>query len=538
MKSSQIVLIFIVILTSACCAESEGQLFFSTYLGSDKRDWISDMCIDENGDVYVVDSTESPNFPTTPGKIKNRFSGNGRDVFIAKFGQTGELLFSTLLGGDEYDTDCQMEIDNNGNIIITGVTNSLNLPVTDNAYMNRLQGEFDLFITKMNSECDTILFSTYLGGSNHDRHPVLALDDIGNIYVAGPTVSADFPTTENAYDREYNGMSGYYGDIYICKLDTYGVQLLYSSYIGGSKDETVFGIYVDAEGTAYLTGYTESENFPFTRQMYGTGYSVSSNVNDAFLVALNCQNSELTFSTLFGGNGSEQGQQVCLDQTGNIFISGTTTSDNFPVTQGSFDETFNGGNESGDFFVSKFINSGKELIYSTYVGGIADEGRSDLIIDNAGNAFVGGGTSSTNFPVTISTYDSLYNGGDDVFSFRDALLFKLNSSGDKLLYSTFLGGTGDVLIGGLTTSPDFPTTPQAYDNSYYGSWDAFLMMLDLSYERSSNLESMNIYGLIQLNHNFTHSNQTRLDLLDGDKLNNNYSTIIHYFSKIIPENLK
>ena len=488
------------------------QLGFSTYLGSNNRDWISDICLDEQGNVYVTGSTESSNFPITPGKLKDRFSGTGRDVFIAKFNKTGELLFSTLLGGNNYDTDCQIEIDRNRDIIIAGVTNSTDFPVTDNSYLNALQGGFDIFVTKINAVCDTILFSTYLGGSDEDRHPMLALDDSGNIYIAGPTLSSDFPTTENGYDREYDGMSEYYGDIYICKLDPNGEQLLYSSFIGGEKDETVFGIDVDAGGIVYLTGYTESNEFPFTHQIFGSNYSnILPNTNDAFLLALDCRNPEILFSTIFGGNANEQGQEIYVNEHGDIFISGTTSSDNFPVTRGSFDETYNGGSNSGDIFVSKFNNSGQELIYSTYVGGTADEGRSDLTIDAAGNVLVGGGTSSVDFPFTKNAIDSIYNGGDEAFAYRDAFFFVLNSAGNELLYSTFLGGKGDdnvfrlqvidqgsVYVGGLTTSSDFPMTSEAYDNRHNGNWDAFLLNLNPTYvtslmpEQKTKLEKFNL----------------------------------------------
>ncbi|MGD8780436.1 MAG: SBBP repeat-containing protein [Ignavibacteria bacterium] len=527
--------LFLFIIVLGCiCSDAKGQVAFSTYFGGTSHEWIKDMCVDQEGNVYVTGPAYSTYFPITQGTLTTQHSGGASDVFVAKFNSNGELIFSTLLGGSDYDGGEQIALDKDGNIIVVGVTASTDFPATENAYDKTYNGDTDIFITKINSACDSILYSTYLGGNNQDIHPVIALDETGCIYISGPTRSPNFPTTDNAYDKSYNNTidDGYYGDIFICKFDQNYDSLLYSSFVGGSNEETVFGIDVDKNGTVYLTGFTISEDFPNTHQLFGEDYNGDlSTSNNVYLIAMDCSSPSIKFSTILGGSGDEQADEIFVDQKGNIFIAGNTASENFPVTQNAFSKNFSGG----DIFVCKLDTSGKKLIFSTYVGGTADEGWCDLAVGNDGNILVGGGTSSSDFPITSESIDSTFNNGDEQFVYRDAFFFVLNSAGTELIYSTFLGGTGDdnifklkvnidgsVYIGGLTTSDDFPITPNCYDNTYNNQRDAFLLRLDYSlptsiedYEGNNPLE-------FNLNQNypnpFNSSTRITYDLIQSTKV--------------------
>ena len=497
------------------------QIGFSTYLGGNMHDWIDDLCIDQNGNVYVTGSAYSTNFPVTAGNLMDDHAGGDCDIFIAKFSKNGELIFSTRLGGNNYDGNSQIALDHDGNIIIAGVTSSTDFPTTEHAFDKTYNGDLDIFISKINSDCDSIIYSTYLGGIDQDHHPMMVVDDSGHVYISGPTRSSDFPTTDNACDNSYNGTSadGYYGDIFICKLDENGEGLLYASFVGGESEETVFGIDIDEKNIVYLTGLTKSVDFPASHQIFGANNDGDPlSTENAFLMALDCQQGTLKFSTVFGGNGNEQGDEVFIDQHENIYIAGRTSSEDFPTTSNAFNEIYNGGGsewKSGDIFVCKFDSSGKNLIYSTYIGGEGDEGWCDLTIDRHGNALVGGGTSSPDFPVTSRVIDSTSNGGDNAFVYRDVFFFMLDSSGSELLYSTFIGGTGDdnvfklkideygsVYIGGLSTSSDFPTTTQAFDRIYNGERDAFLLSLNPFLSTSLKDQQPNKLDKITLEQNY------------------------------------
>ncbi len=472
-------------------------IVLSSYFGGNKNDWIDDLCIDNEGDILVTGTTFSNDFPVTGSKISNIGVTGGTDVFVAKFSKTGELLFSILIGGNGYDGNSQIELDHSGNIIITGVTLSTDLPTSNNAYDSTYNGDLDVFAAKLNASGDSILFMSYLGGNGQDHHPKLDIDIHNNIYITGPTRSANFPTTKNAYDSVYNGTvaEGYYGDIFISKFDSLGERLLYSSFLGGNSEETVSGIDVNENGIAYLTGATVSSDFPVTKRIVGSDYIQSNlEVTDAFIMAIDCQYSTIRFSTIFGGNGDDAGSAVIVDKEDCATVAGNTSSVNFPTTKGCYNEIYHQGDslsKGEDIFISKFDALGNKLVFSTYLGSKGDEGWCDLSVDKKGNMIIGGGTSATDFPIMSKAIDSTFNDGDNQFVYRDAFISKLSNTADELVYSTYFGGNGDdnvfkvetdneglIYVGGLTTSSDLPTTDNSYDKHYNGGRDAFLLILD------------------------------------------------------------
>jgi hypothetical protein len=332
-------------------------------------------------------------------------------------------------------------------------------------------GGIDAFVTKLNATGSALLYSTYLGGSSSDIGRGIAVNGV-EAYVTGETGSLDFPTTVGAFDTMFNA-----GDAFVTKLNAAGSFLTgYSTYLGGTSFEQGFGIAVDAAGSAHVTGSTVSTDFPTTGGAFDTTHN---GVFDAFVTKLNPTGSGLLYSNYLGGASTEIGEGIAVDGMGSFYVTGLTFSTDFPTTGGAFDTTHNG---FFDAFVTK-LNAGPALLYSTYLGGSASDFGSGIAV-NGVEAYVTGETGSTNFPTTTGAFDTTLTGNSDAF------VTKLNAIGSALLYSTYLGGTGSeqgfgiavdgvgsAYVTGQTNNFDFPTTPGAYDTSFNGFADAFVTKL-------------------------------------------------------------
>ena len=346
-------------------------------------------------------------------------------------------------------------------------------------------GTLDVFVTKLNPTGSGLVYSTYLGGSNHEYANGIAIDSSGNAYITGVTYSTDFPTTAGAFDTTFNG--GQY-DAFVTKLNATGSGLVYSTYLGGSFDDVGYGIAIDSSGNAYLTGFTTFTDFPTTAGAFDITYNGGQ--YDAFVTKLNATGSGLVYSTYLGGSESHDiGFGIAIDSSGNAYVTGYTISGDFPTTAGAFDTTYNGGFGS-DVFITKLNATGSGLVYSTYLGGSAqgqDIGRG-ITLDGSGNAYVTGYTLSTDFPTTSGAFDTTYNGGA-----HDVFITKLNATGSGLVYSTYLGGSfddrgngiaidgsGNVYVTGYTSSTDFPTTSGAFDTTHNNSTDVFVVKLNFN----------------------------------------------------------
>ena len=334
--------------------------------------------------------------------------------------------------------------------------------------------QFEVSAYRENAELviDPLTYSTFLGGASDDYGYGIAVDGSGNAYLTGSTYSDNFPAT--SYDFSHNGNS----DVFLTKLNSWGTDLLYSAFLGGAGDDYGYGIAVDGSGNAYVTGYTESSDFPTTSGAYDTSHNGNS---DVFLTKLNSSGTALLYSTFLGGTDGEEGRGIAVDGSGNAHLTGYTYSSSFPTTSGAYDTSFNG---LTDAFVTKLNSSGSALLYSTFLGGPDYDFGRGIAVDGSGNAYVIGGTASSDFPTTSGAYDTSHNGNYDVF------LIELNSSGTDLPYSTFLGGwaseegfgivvdgSGYAYLTGTTGSSTFPTTSGAYDISHSNGSDAFVTKL-------------------------------------------------------------
>ena len=287
--------------------------------------------------------------------------------------------------------------------------------------------------------------------------------------------STNFPVTPGAFDTTYDGGS----EAFVAKLDPTGSSLIYSTYLGGGGEIREISVAIDPAGCAYVTGATNSPNFPVTPGAFDTSYSAFGGSTNAFVAKLNPTGSSLIYSTYLGGSGADEGSSITMDPAGDAYVTGQTWSTDFPVTPGSFDTIFNG---RWDAFAVKLNAAGTALVYATFLGGSEDDRGRSITIDSSGNAYMTGETSSTNFPVTPGAFDTPYNG------IRDAFVAKLDPTGSSLVYSTYLGGgsadggfsikidsAGDAYVTGYTYSADFPVTPDAFDKTLNGVDDAFVV---------------------------------------------------------------
>jgi hypothetical protein len=385
-------------------------LIYSTYLGGSNANEGYGIAVDSSGNAYVTGWTASANFPVTTGALQTTFGGGYDDAFVTKLNSTGSaLLYSTYLGGSNFDEGHGIAVDTSGNAYVTGLSYSRNFPIVAGALQKVLNGCDDAFVSKLNATGTALIYSTYLGGNSYDVGNGIALDKSGNAYVTGFTYSQYFPTTQHAFQPTWSG--GY--DAFISKVNPSGTALTYSTYVGGSGDDYGQAIAVDATNSAYITGRTYSSNFPttalaFQPQMGGLGTGFT----DAFVVKLSPAGSALVYSTYLGGACDDAAYGIAVDASGNASVIGDTCSVNFPTTAGAFQTKFGG---LADAFFSKLNPAGSALVYSTFLGGTNLDGGTAVALDSSSNAYLAGWTESSNFPTTAGTYQTILTGEQNVF---------------------------------------------------------------------------------------------------------------------------
>ena len=407
------------------------------------------------------------------------------------------LLASTYLGGKAEDliwAGGAMAMDQNGNIYLTGRTYSVDFPVTPGAYKDTLieNGNADAFIAKISEDLTTLIAATFLGGSGHDEGYSIALDQSGNVFVAGVTGSNDFPATQGAYQTVFRG-GGTFGEAFIAKLSNDLTQLLAATYLGGTSYETASSMVIDANGNIYVTGWTFSDDFPTTQGAYDTIGGGNNSGRDVFVSMLSNDLGTLHASTYLGGTNTDVAYSIALDQNGNVFVAGATYSDDFPITPGAYQSTFTYiAADYPEAFIAKFSADLTNLLASTYLGGTEGiEVAYSIAIDQNGNVYVAGKTGSSDFPTTSGAYQTNRN---DVGI--DAFISKLDNNLTTLIASTYLGGgcdsfarcsdvvnsiaiaqNGDIFVAGSTNSPSFPTTNGAFQPNRNNVVDAFVARL-------------------------------------------------------------
>jgi hypothetical protein len=450
-------------------------LIYSTYLGGSGEDGGTGIAVDSAGNAYVIGTTNSNNFPTM-NPLQPAFEGLGYDSFLVKINPTGSgLVYSTYFGGSGLDVAQGVAVDSSSSAYVTGITQSTDFPTVNPLQPAYGGGDHDAFVAKINPTGSALVYSTYLGGDENDLGYGIAVDSAGNAYVTGATSSTNFPT-KNPLQPAYGGGDD---DAFVTKINGSGSALVYSTYLGGNGSDVTQGVAVDSAGNAYVTGGTNSNNFPTMNPLqpaYGGGD------DDAFVTKINSTGSALVYSTYLGGNGSDVAQGVAVDSSGNAYVIGGTNSNNFPTTNAS-QPVYSGGDD--DAFVTKINPTGSALVYSTYLGGNGSDVAQGVAVDSSGNAYVTGSTNSNNFP-TVNPLQSAIGG-----SAQNAFVTKLNPTGSGLVYSTYFGGSGsggagdggtgiavdssgNAFVTGATSSTNFPRMNPLQPAFGGGDDDAFV----------------------------------------------------------------
>ena len=327
----------------------------------------------------------------------------------------------------------------------------------------------------------TVTYGTYLGGSGEDDGYGIAFDSSGDAYVTGQTASTDFPVVGGLTPGTYGGLF----DAFVTKIASDGSSLIYSTFVGGSGNDSGNAIALDASGDAFVAGGSTSMNFPTTASAYQKTLGGTGNTN-AFVFELNSSGGTLTYSTYLGGTGIDVAVGIAVDGSGEAYVTGSAGSSNFPILNPLPNQSSFSGTTTG--FVTKLNSSGSALVYSTYLGGNTDF-ASAVAVDSAGNAYVTGGTQNTTFPTTAGVVQTTC--GSCSSNLDDAFVSVIKPTGGALVYSTFLGGNNadqglgiavdsaaNAYITGLTVSSNFPLKSAAYGTFGGGASDAFVAVVN------------------------------------------------------------
>jgi Beta-propeller repeat len=454
-------------------------LAYSTYLGGSADEGIFGIGFDEDGNIYVAGETSSVDFPNKDA-VQKHVAGS-YDVFVSKFDPTGSrLIYSTYLGGSAFDHAIGIRIDESGSAYIAGITQSPDFPVK-NARQPTLAGISNGFVAKLSPSGSELVFSTYLGGRNFDQILALALDKHNHIYVAGSTNSQDFPVTSQAFqkvcDRGANG--GFcIGDAFVTQFDESGKNLVYSTYLGGRGYDTAAGLAVDEEGQAYVAGQTYSTDFP-NKHAYQSSLS---GFADAFVTKLNAAGSEVLFSTFLGGSSFDGANDLALDRQGNVYVTGITGSTDFPLVR-PFQSRNQGGQFDGflaklDLETSQLIYStyvgGNGIDYPFRIT-VNSRGEASVIGFTSSTNFplLNPIQSSYRGGITDAFVFTLDRTGE-----KPRFSTYLGGSGDEFGYAITVGCHDSVWVGGSSSSKDFPMV-DAFQRIYAGGpFDVFLSRID------------------------------------------------------------
>ncbi|PYR75104.1 MAG: hypothetical protein DMF87_21285, partial [Acidobacteria bacterium] len=431
----------------------------STYLGNDGFDEINDMVVDGEGFVYVAGWADY---------------GWSTDGFVAKLSPDGsQVVYFTWIGGSAFDIANSLALDGAGGVVVAGHTTSTDFPIV-NGFQTELHGDSDVWIAKLDA-AGNIAYSTYYGGSSFENGMAMAIGPTGAIYVTGSTASTDLPGAGGLQAANAGG----FADGFVVKILPDGSGPEYATYLGGSGNEFVTSIAVDATDHAVIAGATDSWDLPLANAFqptYRGGYA------DAFITKLSSDGARAVFSTYAGGFDSDSADAVTVDADGNVYVTGGTSSFfDFPITTPL---SFEIGGWS-DALLMKLTPDGG-LVYSTLFGGYGEDVGRRIHVDGDGDVHIAGYTDSFNFPLIFPVSGHV--------NFVDAFYAKFAADGQTLLRATPLGGsqfdnasslaldpTGGVWLGGMTNSSDFPAV-NAYQSDLHGSSDAFLSHLTLTFE--------------------------------------------------------
>jgi beta-propeller repeat-containing protein len=444
-------------------------LVFSTYLGGSSDDSCRGIVVDSFGSSFLVGDSFSSNF------LRNASTTNS-DVFIGKLSPSGLLLTYTFFGGSKNDSATGLAVDSSGNLYLCGTTESPDFPIFNSVSLSLL-GSSDAFVVKLTPPGDQFFYSSLVGGSGAENGVSIAGDIAGSAYITGRTSSLDFPIV-GPLQPVYGGGDR---DAFVAKLAPDGKVLTYSTLLGGSGSENGLGrsgISVDAAGNAYVTGETQSTDFP-TKNALRPAKTGSVSTSDGFVAKINPSGSDFVYSTYFGGSDDDSCLAIANDQTGSAYLTGRTKSTSFTGSISTRPST-----TTSDAFVAKLNAAGSAISYLTFIGAsFSDESGNAIVVDSSGNAVIAGAAGDG--VATANSVQSFSRGGGDAFVAKlatgGAVTFStyLGGSNQDTALAVGLGGDGAIYLTGVTDSTDFPTvSPLVRDNS--GQRDVFIAKIDPS----------------------------------------------------------
>jgi hypothetical protein len=452
---------------------------YSTYLGGSGLDWGAAIAVDSTGSAYVTGTTMSSDFPVRSA-LKGSNAGHN-DAFVTKLSADGRSVeYSTYLGGAGNDQGLSIAVDGAGSAYICGTTTSSDFPVSAQAFQRAFAsgstGGYgpDGFVTKLTANGGSLAYSTYFGGSAGDLAEGVAVDRDGNAYVAGTTLSVDFPTANSIQGRKAGDQ--YDSDAFIAKLNHEGSGLFYSSYLGGRRPDEAKGLAVGRDGSAYVTGLSYSQDFPLVNESRSS--PSAQGVPNAFLTSLSPDGRSYRYSTYLGGTGGDVAAAVAVDASGRAYVTGQTSSSDFPTKNAA--QPSPAGSFEG--FVMRMAADGS-LDYSTYLGGTGLDAALAITADPRGRAIVAGKTESADFPAR-NAVQRAYGGGSS-----DGFVTELSPDGRSLVFSTFFGGDSADTVFGVAADANGGTyftgntgssnlaTPDAFQPNPDGGGDGFIAKL-------------------------------------------------------------
>jgi uncharacterized protein (TIGR03437 family) len=442
------------------------ELLYLAYLGGSDRDYSLGIAVDESGNAYVTGGTNSTDFPVTPGAFQRTYGGTGGsslppsfapagDAFIAKLNVAGNrLIYSSYLGGHSGDQAYGIRVDSAGSAYVAGSTLAAGLPgvpetfpTTTGAFQTTRGGD-DGFVAKVNADGTALLYSTFVGGTTEDYVLGLAVDGAGSAYITGITGSHDFPVTPGAAQTAYAGGPS----AFVARLNPAGTALVYGTFLGGSGDNEAYGIEVDPAGNAYVTGATNSRDFPTTANAFVTSNRAPGAQGDVFAVKLNPAGNTLLYSAVFGGNGSDFGSAIAVDAGGNAYIAGRTFPRN--VVYSSIPTTANAIQRCGynDAFITKLDPTGSKLLYSSHLGGSGLSAATAIAVGPDSSVWVAGSTTGADFPVTPGAVQTAYKGAGSSPFDPDSLM---PYGGDAFVAKMDLTGPTRLRVGCVVNGASF-----------------------------------------------------------------------------------
>ncbi len=472
-------------------------LVYSTYLGGSGDDQPVGIAVDSTGSIYMAGSTDSTDFPlATLGSLPISTD----HVFVAKLDSTGSnLVYADYIGGNSQDFGYALTLDSNNDVYVTGSTSSSNFPVVS-AFQTSYPGSFNAFLTKISASGSSLLYSTYLGGNGSDEPSSIAIDGLGSVLVAGNTSSTNFPVAsayQSTVSANEGGLLGNYG--FLTKFSVDGSSLVYSTYFSGNSNvpyncggtpcwgspySAISGIAVDASGNAYVTGATNTYNFPTSDGAYLPTNTTQQNSIVGFVSKFSASGN-LAYSTYFyeASGLINDLNAIAVDASGSAYVTGSAFSDGtFPVTSSSICDPVENGTACNYAFVTKFDAAGASLLYSTFLGPNNNASPQAIALDANDDAYVLASTTSGSLSM-VSGIEPYSNGSD-------LLLVEIDPSASTQLFATYLGASGDespagmaldsagnIYVAGSTNSSDVPVTPGAFQTVLGGGTDAFVFKI-------------------------------------------------------------